>query len=176
MLFPIMLQETCHMPERTGLLTTAELAARLGQSDLRIFDCTTYLEYQPPGSDIPYVAVPGRQTFETAHIPGAGFLDLQGEFSDQTTPLRFMKPSTAQLTAAFGRHGIAGDSRVVLYSIGTMMWATRFWWMLRSLGFENASVLDGGFDKWTAEGRPTESGPAKSNPKATFIAAPRPGF
>jgi thiosulfate/3-mercaptopyruvate sulfurtransferase len=164
------------MPARRGLVTTAELAASLGQPNLRIFDCTTTLEYLPPGSDMPYVAVPGRHTFEAAHIPGADFLDLQGEFSDPTTPLRFMMPPAAQLEAAFGRHGIGADSHVVLYSIGTMMWATRFWWMLRSLGFENASVLDGGFDKWTAEGRPTESGPATGYPTADFVAAPRPGF
>jgi thiosulfate/3-mercaptopyruvate sulfurtransferase len=164
------------MPEHSGLVTTAELAASLGQANLRIFDCTTTLDYQPPGSKMPYVAVPGRHGFEAAHIPGADFLDLQGEFSDQTTPLRFMMPPTAQLAAAFGRHGIGTDSRVVLYSIGTMMWATRFWWMLRSLGFENASVLDGGFDKWTAEARPTESGSAKGYPEANFVAAPRPGF
>jgi thiosulfate/3-mercaptopyruvate sulfurtransferase len=163
------------MPERSGLVTTAELAAGLGQPNLRIFDCTTYLEYQPAGSDIPYVAVPGRRTFETAHIPGADFLDLQGEFSDQTTSLRFMMPAVADLEAAFGRHGVGPDSRVVLYSIGTMMWATRFWWMLRSLGFD-ASVLDGGFDKWTAERRPTESGPAKGYPQVTFTATPQPAF
>ena len=46
------------MPERNGLITTAELAAILDQPDLRLFDCTTYLEYQPAGSDIPYIAVP----------------------------------------------------------------------------------------------------------------------
>src|SRR4029453_6716837 len=70
----------------------------------------------------------------------------------------------------------AGDTRVVLYSIGTMMWATRCWWMLRSLGFDGAAVLDGGFDKWKAEGRPTESGPARGYPPATFKASPRPGL
>ena len=69
------------MPERDGLITTAELADILGQPDLRLFDCTTYLEYQPEGSDVPYLAVPGRHTFEAGHIPGADFLDLQGEFS-----------------------------------------------------------------------------------------------
>ena len=69
------------MPERDGLITTAELAAILNQPDLRLFDCTTYLEYQPEGSGIPYIAVPGRHTFEAGHIPGADFLDLQGEFS-----------------------------------------------------------------------------------------------
>ncbi len=164
------------MPERDGLITPAELAGILDQPDVRLFDCTTYLEYQPDGSDIPYIAVPGRHTFEAGHIPGADFLDLQGEFSDQTTKLRFTMPAIAQLKAAFGRHGVSAGSRVVLYSIGTAMWATRFWWMLRSLGFENVAVLDGGLDQWKAEGRAIETGPAKGYPPATFIARPQPGY
>jgi thiosulfate/3-mercaptopyruvate sulfurtransferase len=164
------------MTTRGGLIATAELAGILDQPDLRLFDCTTYLEYQPAGSGIPYIAVPGRHTFEAAHIPGADFLDLQGEFSDPHTELRFMMPAIAQLEAAFGRHGVAADSRVVLYSIGTAMWATRFWWMLRSLGFDNVSVLDGGLDKWKAEGRPVEVGPARGYPPATFIAKPQTGY
>ena len=164
------------MRDPRALISTVELASLMGQPALRVYDCTTYLEPPPPGSDDPYVAVPGRRTFEEAHIPGADFLDLQGEFSDTTTRLRFMMPATSQLEAAFGRHGLGADTRVVLYSIGTMMWATRFWWMLRSLGFDGAAVLDGGFDAWKAEGRPTESGPARGYPAATFKAAPRAGF
>ena len=164
------------MRDPQALMSTEQLAKLLGQPSVRVYDCTTYLETPPPGSDDPYVAVPGRRTYEEAHIPGADFLDLQGEFSDATTRLRFMMPATAQLETAFGRHGLGADSRVVLYSIGTMMWATRFWWMLRLLGFDQAAVLDGGFDKWMAEGQPTESGPARGYPPATFKAAPRPGF
>jgi thiosulfate/3-mercaptopyruvate sulfurtransferase len=164
------------MPERDGLITTAELAGILDRPDLRLFDCTTYLEYQPEGSGIPYIAVPGRHTFEAAHVPGADFLDLQGEFSVPDIELHFMMPDTAQLEAAFGRHGIAADSHVVLYSIGSAMWATRFWWMLRSLGFDNVAVLDGGLDQWKAEGRAVESGPAKGCPAAIFTAKPRAGY
>ena len=163
------------MTGHDGLITTAELADHLSQPSLRLFDCTTYLEPAPEGSDVPYIAVPGRHSFEAGHIPSADFLDLQGEFSDDTTALRFMMPAVAQLEAAFGRHGISADSRVVLYSIGTAMWATRFWWMLKSLGLE-ASVLDGGFDKWKAEGRAIETGPAKGYEKAIFAAKPRPGY
>src|SRR5256885_15216250 len=85
------------MPKREGLISPGELGDILDQPDLRLFDCTTYLEYQPAGSGIPYIAVPGRHTFEAAHIPGADFLDLQGEFSDQGTELRFMMPAIAQL-------------------------------------------------------------------------------
>ncbi len=161
---------------RSELISTAELADTLGQSALRIFDCTTTLDYQPPGSGVPYIVVPRRDSFEAGHVPGAGFLDLQGEFSDNATKLRFMMPATAQLEAAFGRHGVGNASHVVLYSIGTAMWATRFWWMLKSLGFDNAAVLDGGLDKWKAEGRALESGPAKGYPRATFKAKPRAGY
>jgi thiosulfate/3-mercaptopyruvate sulfurtransferase len=164
------------MREPKALISTAQLASALGQSDLRIYDCTTYLEPTPAGSEDPYIAVSGIRTFEEAHIPGADFLDLQGEFSDPATRLRFMMPETAQLEAAFGRHGINGGARVVLYSIGSMMWATRFWWMLRSLGFDGAAVLDGGFDKWKAEGLPLESGRAKGYPPTKFNAMRRSGF
>jgi len=87
-----------------------------------------------------------------------------------------MMPPVAQLEAAFGRHGISADSRVVLYSIGTPMWATRFWWMLKSLGFDDAAVLDGGLDKWKAEGRAIETGPATGYSPAIFTAKPKPGY
>jgi thiosulfate/3-mercaptopyruvate sulfurtransferase len=164
------------MRDPEAFISTEQLASALGQPDLRIYDCTTYLEPTPAGSEDPYIAVSGIRTFEEGHIAGADFLDLQGEFSDPTTRLRFMMPQTAQLEAAFGRHGIGKGSRVVLYSIGSMMWATRFWWMLRSLGFDGAAVLDGGFDKWKAEGRPIESGRSRGYAPAKFDALHRPGF
>ena len=164
------------MPGRNELISTAELAEILDQPGLRLFDCTTYLEPAPEGSGEPYLAVPGRHTFEAGHIPGADFLDLQGEFSDPKTALRFMMPDVGYLENAFGRHGVSNASRVVLYSIGTPMWATRFWWMLTSLGFENVAVLDGGLDKWKLEGRALEAGPAKGYSPATFTAKPKEGF
>lgn len=141
------------MTEPTPLITTEQLAAQLGDPNLRLYDCTTYNEPVPPGSDVPYRAVPGDKTFEAGHIPGADFLDLQGEFSDASAQQFFMMPDVAQLEAAFGRHGLDASKSVVLYSIGTMMWSTRFWWMLRSLGVE-ARVLDGGLDNGrTRDGR-----------------------
>ncbi len=163
------------MNDPDALISTEALARQLGRDDLRIYDCTTYLDPAPPESEEPYIVRPGRDSFEAAHIPGADFLDLQGEFSDPGTPLRFMMPPAAVLEAAFGRHGIGRDVRVVLYSIASMMWATRFWWMLRSLGFEGAAVLDGGFDKWQAEGLPVERGPARGYPPARFTATQIPG-
>src|SRR4051812_24296009 len=165
------------MRDPDAVVSTDELAALLHRADVRVYDCTTYNNPPPPGLDQPYIPVPGLATFREAHVPGADFLDLQGEFSDKRQRHWFMMPKdVAQLETAFARHGIGEGVRVVLYSIGSMMWSTRFWWMLRSLGFDNAAVLDGGFDKWKAEGRATESGDPKGYPAATFKARPRPGL
>lgn len=163
------------MSQPTPLITTAQLAAILGDPALRLYDCTTYNEPVPPGSDVPYRAVPGDKTFAAGHIPGADFLDLQGEFSDTSAGPLFMMAGVPQLEAAFGRHGADASKTIVLYSIGTMMWSTRFWWMLRSLGVD-ALVLDGGFDKWKDEGRPVETGAPKGYPATSFEATPRAGF
>ena len=89
------------MRDPKALIGTAQLASDLGQPGIRVYDCTTYLEPTPAGSEDPYNAVPGRKTFEAGHIPGADFLDLQGEFSDSGTQLHFMMPSVAHLMAAF---------------------------------------------------------------------------
>jgi len=160
---------------QNAIISTTQLAAILGDPNLRLYDCTTYNEPVPPGSDMPYRAVPGDKTFAAGHIPGADFLDLQGEFSDTSAQQFFMMPDIAQLEAAFGGHGLDASKTIVLYSIGTMMWSTRFWWMLRSLGVD-ARVLDGGFDKWKEEGRPIETGAPEGYPATTFKAAPRAGF
>ncbi|QOZ54584.1 sulfurtransferase [Bradyrhizobium sp. CCBAU 53338] len=164
------------MSQPSAVISTRQLATLLGDPNLRLYDCTTYNEPVPPGSDVPYRAVPGDKTFAAGHIPGADFLDLQGEFSDTSAQQFFMMPEVARLEAAFGRHGLdATRTVVVLYSIGTMMWSTRFWWMLRSLGVD-ARVLDGGFDKWKEEGRTIETGAPKGYPATTFEATPRAGF
>ena len=163
------------MRDPGALISTSELAVVLGDSSLRLFDCTTTTVPPPAGSDVPYVAVPGRAGFEAAHIPGADFLDIQGEFADRGTKLLFMMGPPEQMVAAFGRHGVGPGSRVVLYSVGSMMMSTRFWWMLRALGVD-AAVLDGGFDRWRDEGRPLESGPPTGYPPTRFLAAPREGM
>ena len=94
------------MPERHGLITTSELAgisASARSPPVRLYDLS---RARAEGSGVPYFVVSGRQTFEAGHIPGANFLDLQGEFSDSATELRFMMPGVGQLETAFGRHGI----------------------------------------------------------------------
>ena len=160
--------------EPQALIESDALEASLGMRGLRIVDCTTWLKPAEPGDDAPYRVVPGRAEYDAAHIPGALFLDIQGTISDPDTRLRFMAPDAERFADAMGALGIGDDARVVLYSAGSIMWATRVWWMLRAFGFDRAAVLDGGWEKWQAEGRPVSSAPGQY-PPARFTATLRPG-
>lgn len=158
-----------------ALVSTGWLEAHLDEPGLRIYDCTTDLRPAEPHEPVPYYPEPARAGYDEGHIPRAGFLDLHGELSDNSSPFYFMLPSEEQLAVALGRHGIGEGMRAVLYSGGSMMWATRVWWMLRAMGFDRAAVLDGGLDKWRAEGRPLTTEPCRY-PQARFVARPRPGL
>ncbi len=154
-----------------GLVSTDWLGAHLGDPDLRVFDATVHLRPATPG---PYRIESGRADYEAAHIPGAAFADLATGLSDPRSGLGFTCPAVDQLAIAFGAMGIGRNNRVVVYSATTPMWATRLWWMLRSADFDNVAVLDGGFARWTTEGRPVETGAHQYAP-TDFAVGERPG-
>ena len=158
-----------------AIVETDWLADNLGNPSLRIYDCTTYLRYAQPDEGIPYRVESGRADYETAHIPGSVFLDLQGELSRTDSAYRFTMLPLEELAARFGRKGIGDGLRVVLYARGATQWATRIWWMLRAVGFDNAAILNGGWEKWEREGRPMESS-SRDYPPATLTPKPRPAL
>jgi thiosulfate/3-mercaptopyruvate sulfurtransferase len=157
-----------------AIVETDWLAANLDNPSLRIFDCTVHLLYDeaPPGR--PYKVKSGREDYDKGHIPGAGFLDLQGELSNNDSPYNFTLPSAEHFAAAMAAHGVGDGIRVVLYSTANAQWASRIWWMLRTFGFDNAALLNGGFQKWKAEGRPVSTAPAPTPAPAKFTVKPRP--
>ncbi|MCW5746922.1 MAG: sulfurtransferase [Alphaproteobacteria bacterium] len=156
-----------------GLISTSDLAARLGDPGrLRVFDCTTFLRPRPEGG---FTIETGLRLYqERGHVPGAALLDLQADLSDTGNRLRFTAPAPDALARAFAAKGVGDDSDVVLYCDGDIWWSTRVWWLLRSIGFDRAAVLDGGLRKWMAENRPLEVTPRSYAP-ATLTARPRPG-
>ena len=156
------------------LVSTAWLAANLDDPTLRIFDCTTYLIYET-GTGRPYRVESGAKDYAGGHVPGSDFLDLQGDLSVQNSPFRFTMPEPADLARRFAAKGIGEGTRVILYSRKASQWATRVWWMLRAIGFDNAAILDGGMDKWLAEKRPVST-TASSYAPAKLVARPRPGL
>lgn len=155
------------------LVSTDWLAAHLDDPGVVVLDSTVHLRPSPAG---PYTVVSGRADYEAGHIPGAQFVDLQADLSDCSQTLRFMTPSPTQFAASMGRLGVGPDTRVVLYSTANAWWATRVWWLLRVFGFDNAAILDGGWKKWTLEGRAIATGPSIARTPKTFIASPRSGL
>ena len=155
----------------TPLVSTDWLAQHLDDPDLRVLDTTAHLVGPESGSAVGWSLRPGLDDYLAAHIPGAAFADIIDDLSEPDGGA-LSKPSPARFAAAAGRLGIGPGSRVVVYALD-VHWATRVWWLLRANGFDNVAVLDGGFRKWTAEGRPTTTG-AESYPEAEFVGEPRP--
>lgn len=148
------------------LVDTGWLARHLDDPRVRVLDATTHL---PPKPDFSlYDVVPGIKDFEQAHIPGAGFVDIEHDVSKAHPLLHFMLPDAEHFAQAMSDHGVSDDSFVVTYATANHWWATRLWWMLRVFGHDKVAVLDGGFQKWKAEGRPMESGPARTHKAGRF--------
>lgn len=134
----------------TTLIDTTTLANHLDDSSFAILDCRFKLD-DPAW---------GRLEYETAHIPGAVFADLDRDLSGEKTGRngRHPLPDPAEFARTLGRLGIDKNAQVIAYDQDVSMFASRVWWMLRWLGHEHVAVLDGGFTKWQAEGRPTRAG------------------
>ena len=152
------------------LVETEWLADHLEDKNVRVLECTVYLHPKPEGG---YRVESGRAKWAEGHIPGAGFADLPGDLSDRASSLPYMMPLAEQFAEAMGRYGVGDGVRVILYDRTVNMWAARIWWMLRAFGFVNAAVLNGGWKKWTLEGRPVSTD-AGARPPMRFLAAPRP--
>jgi thiosulfate/3-mercaptopyruvate sulfurtransferase len=118
--------------------------------------------------------VSGREHWEQGHIPGSTFADLVQDLCDpHNTRLMFPMPTPERFTSAMSRYGVGEGTRVVLYDDMVNIWAARVWWMLCVFGFDRAAVLNGGWQKWTREGRPISTAPPAYAP-ASFVARPRP--
>lgn len=135
-----------------SLVSTEWLAGELGSSDLRVVDATYFLGGS--GRD-------ARAEFEAAHVAGAVFLEL-ATLVDGDCPLPNMRPPADLFASRMGALGIGDDDRVVLYDNSSLRTAARAWWLMRSFGARQLAILDGGFGKWLAEGRPVESGPGEA--------------
>ena len=132
------------------LVDVAALAARLGDPRLRI--CDVRWSLAEPGW--------GREAYETGHLPGALFVDVETDLTGAGGPGRHPLPSPAAFAAALGRLGIAPGDTVVAYdAAGGASAAARLWWMLRSVGHADAAVLDGGISAWTTAGLPLATDP-----------------
>lgn len=142
------------------LVSTAWLADHLGEPDLVVVDASWYL---------PALNRAGRAEYQAGHLEGAVYADLDA-LSDSASSLPHMLPPPAALGREIGILGIGNESRVVVYDgSGANLSAARFWWTLRVLGHDAVAVLDGGLQRWRAEGRPLRAGVAPWAPRGFTV-------
>jgi thiosulfate/3-mercaptopyruvate sulfurtransferase len=154
------------------LVTTDWLAEHL--DDVRIVDIRGYVKKTDLGEGrqrAEYLAAPDE--YYEAHIPGAVYVDWTRDITDPDNPVPVQLAPPERFADLMASLGIGDESRVVVYDHAGGQFATRLWWALTYYGHDGAYVLDGGWKKWTAEGRPTTAEVSKPEP-AVFTPRPRP--
>jgi thiosulfate/3-mercaptopyruvate sulfurtransferase len=148
-------------------VSTDWLAGRLGDASLRIVDVRG--KVLPPGSKPRYLAK--RSDYDASHIPGAVFVDWTTDIVDPTDPVPMQVAAPAAFAAKMSELGIGDETLVVAYDDYDHIFAGRLAWALRYYGHEGVRILDGGWARWLAEGKPTRSRAVPGPPEAAHAAA-----
>jgi len=133
------------MAPLTPLVGADWLAGHLTDPEMRVVDCRWSLA--DPAA--------GRAAYDSAHIPGAAYFSLDADLTGASGPGRHPLPDPGAFAARLGTRGIADRATVVAYDDQGGAFAARLWWMVRSLGHDAVTVLDGGITSWCREGRAT---------------------
>ncbi|MCE7997466.1 MAG: sulfurtransferase [Rhodobiaceae bacterium] len=152
------------------LISPEDLAAKLRNDNLRLFDVSFYLKPNPKGGMIPSS---GQPEYDEGHLPGAAFINQYTHLSDTKSPFGFTRLPDDELIQAFANAGVSEDSDVVFYSTGSTMWATRAWWLLNYCGHRRVAILNGGLNAWKNAGREVSAEKANYSPaewKSTALA------
>lgn len=163
---------TAPQPDQHLLVTTDWLAARLGDPDVRIIDIRGHV--LPASQPMPHY-FNHRADYEISHIPGALFVDWVHEITDPADPRHAKIAPPERYAAVMSRLGITEQTLVVAYDDAASMFAARLWWSLNYYGHHKVAVMDGGWKKWTAEGRPTTVEVPKIAP-TVFVPRPNPSL
>lgn len=152
-----------------SLISTSQLAQRLGDPLLRILDARWYLDPSRKGLD----------AYSAGHIRGAFFADIEHDFAGPGGARggllgRHPFPSASQIQNVIRLFGITTGVKVVVYDDAAGAIASRVWFVLKAYGFDDCAVLDGGITKWIAEGREITDQPPSISTMTDFVAAPRP--
>ena len=135
------------------LVSTTWLESHLDDPGLRVVELRG--KVLPP-TDPPPHYLTDRAGYERAHIPNAVFVDWQVDIVEPGSPSNDVA-APESFAALMGALGIGNDTTVIVYDNAAGMFACRLRWALRYYGHEKVHVLDGGWDKWLAEGRPVSA-------------------
>jgi thiosulfate/3-mercaptopyruvate sulfurtransferase len=140
------------------LVTTDWLAEHLDDPGVRVVDIRGYVNKTDLGEGRQRAEYLGaRGEYDEAHIPDAVYVDWTRDITDPDDPVPVQIAPPGRFAKLMGSLGIGDDTHVVVYDHTGGQFATRLWWALTYYGHDGVSVLDGGWRKWIAEGRPTTS-------------------
>lgn len=154
------------------IVSTDWLAEHLDDANLRIVDIRGHV--LPASQPTPHY-FSHADDYAKSHIPGAVFVDWVKEITDPADPRHAKIAPPERYAAVMSRLGIDANSYVVAYDDAAGMFAARLWWSLNYYGHTSVAVLDGGWNKWIAEGRPTTDEIPKVTP-TRFNAVPNPAI
>jgi thiosulfate/3-mercaptopyruvate sulfurtransferase len=158
------------------LVHTEWLSEHLDDPNLRVVDIRGYVKKRDLGDgrqEAEYLAA--RDEYDAAHIPGAVYVDWTRDITDPDDPVPVQVAPPDRFAALMSSLGIGDNTHVVVYDHAGGQFATRLWWALTYYGHDRVSVLDGGWKKWTTEGRITSSD-VPDLELATFTPRPQPGW
>ena len=164
------------MESSDPLISTGWLTEHLDDPGIRVVDVRGYVQKKDLGGGrqkAEYLAA--REEYDEAHIPGASYVDWTRDVTDPDDPIPAQISPPGRFAALMSSLGIGNDIDVVVYDHTGGQFATRLWWALTYYGHERVSVLDGGWNKWAAEGRPTMTEVPDPAP-ATFTPNTRNGW
>ena len=153
------------MPRPDLFWSTARVAEHLGDPDIRIVDCRFSFD-----EDM-------RVQYLGGHLPGAAYVNWATDLSAPPPASghpRWMLQGPNEFALAMGRLGIGDRTMVVGYDAEGGHHAARLWLALRRYGHDRMAVMEGGIQRWIAEGRPLEKGEVVVTP-ASFTPRPREG-
>jgi thiosulfate/3-mercaptopyruvate sulfurtransferase len=118
----------------------------------------------------------GRRLYDESHIPGAFFADVENDLAGSKTGSNGRHPMPdPQVFARFLRGlGASDGTQIVGYDAGADMFAARFWFLCRWIGYDAVAVLDGGFAAWQSLGYPVTAAASRPRREGTLVARPRP--
>jgi thiosulfate/3-mercaptopyruvate sulfurtransferase len=141
------------------LVTTDWLAEHLGDPGLRVVDIRGYVNARLLAPGVEQASYEGaRAEYLAGHIPGAVYVDWTTDITDPDDPVPVQLAPPARFAEAMAVRGIGDQTRVVAVDHTGGQFATRLWWALNYYGHDDVCVLDGGWKRWVAEGRPVDAG------------------
>lgn len=154
------------------LVSTGWLEAHLNDPNVRVIDIRGHV--LPPTQPPPHY-FNHREDYVQSHIPGALFVDWVHEITDPDSPHHAQIAKPERYAALMSRLGVSESTFVVSYDDANSMFAARVWWSLNYYGHSKAAVLDGGWNKWQREGRPTTA-EIPTIPPSNFVPRPNPAL